>query len=410
MMEKGTPETRQNRTCVGLFAGIGGIEAGLAKAGYHPILLCERDPSAQLVLAKHFPGVPLVGNIRELRSLGKVGIVTAGFPCQDLSQAGKTAGIRGAKSGLINQVFRLLDSSSPPDWLLLENVPFMLHLQGGSAIAHIITQLELRGFHWAYRVVDTRAFGIPQRRRRVLLLASQTLDPRPVLLNQDSERQQSSTDCQAYGFYWTEGNTGLGWARDAVPTLKGGSSLGIPSPPAVWVKGKGLFVPDIRDAERLQGFDADWTLPASDGKALTGIRWKLVGNAVSVPVAKWLGARLGCSEVYGQRDDLKFDVSVRWPFAAWGGPGQRYISLRSEWPVKTKLVSLLTFFSHPLKPLSSAATEGFLSRARASRLHFETGFLEGVARHLASARPKKRTVKRRYAESRAAKGVFRTCK
>jgi DNA (cytosine-5)-methyltransferase 1 len=409
-MDEGTPRNSQKYATVGLFAGIGGIETGLARAGHHAILLCERDSGAQLVLAKHFPKVSIVGNIRQLRTLGNAGIVCAGFPCQDLSQAGKTAGISGTKSRLINEVFRLLDASSPPQWLLLENVPFMLHLRGGSAISHIITQLERRGFRWAYRVVDARAFGIPQRRRRVLLLASQTLDPRPVLLNQIAGEQQFSSDCQACGFYWTEGNTGLGWARDAVPTLKGGSGLGIPSPPAVWIKGKGLFVPDIRDAERLQGFDADWTLPATNGKALTGIRWKLVGNAVSVPVAEWLGNRLSCNETYEPRDDVKFDDTARWPFAAWGESGQRYVSTCGEWPVKITYADLLSFLTHPLKPLSAAATKGFLSRAQASRLRFEDGFLEGVAEHLVSGRPKNRMAKRRYAASHPPKGVVRARK
>ena len=96
------------------------------------------------------------------------------------------------------------------------------------------------------------------------------------------------------GFYWTEGLRGLGWAVDAVPTLKGGSTIGIPSPPAIWNSGDGsITTPDIRDAERLQGFDADWTLPALDvGGVRRGHRWKLVGNAVSVPVARWVGDRL----------------------------------------------------------------------------------------------------------------------
>jgi DNA (cytosine-5)-methyltransferase 1 len=101
----------------------------------------------------------------------------------------------------------------------------------------------------------------------------------------------------ACGFYWTEGLRGLGWAVDAVPTLKGGSSVGIPSPPGVWRRGVGdgpaIITPDVRDAERLQGFAAGWTEPAvEDPRRRNGPRWKLVGNAVSVPVARWLGDRL----------------------------------------------------------------------------------------------------------------------
>ena len=89
-------------------------------------------------------------------------------------------------------------------------------------------------------------------------------------------------DDSVCGFYWTEGLRGLGWAIDAVPTLKGGSTLGIPSPPAIWIQGQRTSPtnPDIRDAERLQGFPSDWTEVARENGG-RGARWKLVGNAVS---------------------------------------------------------------------------------------------------------------------------------
>ena len=82
--------------------------------------------------------MPNEGDIRELRALPKnVDLVTAGFPCQDLSQAGKTAGIDGHRSSLVGQVFRLLDDQ-PVSWVLLENVSFMLHLDGGRAIEGLV--------------------------------------------------------------------------------------------------------------------------------------------------------------------------------------------------------------------------------------------------------------------------------
>jgi DNA (cytosine-5)-methyltransferase 1 len=87
----------------------------------------------------------------------------------------------------MGHVFRLLDGApARPRWLLLENVSFMLQLDRGEAMRWLTSALEERGYTWAYRVVDTRSFGLPQRRQRVLLLASQTEDPRPVLLNQDA--------------------------------------------------------------------------------------------------------------------------------------------------------------------------------------------------------------------------------
>ena len=109
------------------------------------------------------------------------------------------------------------------------DVPFMLRLDKGRAIRRITHQLSHLGWHWAYRTLDTMAFGLPQRRRRVFLIASRTEDPRPVLLQGDaretSVEQHAGTAC---GFYWTEGHRGLGWAIDAIPPLKGGSGLAIP--------------------------------------------------------------------------------------------------------------------------------------------------------------------------------------
>src|SRR5215468_453878 len=113
----------------GLFAGVGGIELGLHRAGHTSELLCEIDEGARAVLAARFPGVDLHGDVRELRDLPPIDLVAAGFPCQDLSQAGRTAGISGANSGLVGEVFRLLDGmKGGPRWLLLENVPNMLKL------------------------------------------------------------------------------------------------------------------------------------------------------------------------------------------------------------------------------------------------------------------------------------------
>ena len=179
-------------------------------------MLCEFDPGAAGVLTKRFPHAKLATDVRELKALGDVDLVTAGFPCQDLSQAGRTAGIRGQNSGLVGHVFRLLDARKRgPKWLLLENVSFMLQLDRGRGMRFLVDALEERGFSWAYRVVDTQAFGLPQRRQRVLLVASRTEDPRTVLFaDHAAPTVRSSTERLLCGFYWTEGLRGLGWAED----------------------------------------------------------------------------------------------------------------------------------------------------------------------------------------------------
>jgi len=366
----------------GLFAGVGGLEYGLHRAGHETVLLCENDPAAVAVLSARFPGTPLHEDVCTLAALPReTTLVVAGFPCQDLSQAGMTAGIAGSRSGLVGEVFRLIKDHRTP-WLLLENVPFMLQLGGGRAMDVITMTLEEYGYRWAYRIVDARSFGLPQRRRRVYLAASLTGDPRPVLFADEAgHRNEPGLNGRrvACGFYWTEGVRGLGWAVDAIPTLKGGSTVGIPSAPAILLPNGDVVMPEIRDAERLQGFPSNWTKPA-EGVARSGMRWKLVGNAVSVPAAAWLGRRL-----VNPGSVLGFPLSrvkgTHWPGAAWNVGEGRIAVGASEWPVRRKYVSLMQFLRYSPKMLSIKATRGFLERTERSSLRFPKGFLEALRAH-----------------------------
>lgn len=373
-------------SAVGLFAGIGGIERGLARVGIEPQLLCEVDPGAIAVLRRRMPDVPVDQDIRALRSIPRVDLVAAGFPCQDLSQAGRTAGIRGERSGLVDHVFRLISPPrTAPTWLMLENVPFMLQLDRGRAMRHLTAKLESMGYLWAYRVVDNRAFGLPQRRLRVIMLASRTADPRDVLFADNAApRPPTDPDLHACGFYWTEGTRGLGWAVDAVPTLKGGSTIGIASPPAIRLaETRALVTPSVEDAERLQGFPAGWTAPAvEDAHARAGHRWKLVGNAVSVPMAQWVGRRLTDPGGFDDTVQKPLTEACPWPMAAWGYNGAVYEVDVSQWPVRRPYRHLESFVRRPA-PLSWRATAGFLKRAESGRLRFVDGFLDDVRAHLA---------------------------
>ena len=331
-------------------------------------------------------------DVRELKNLGDADLVVGGFPCQDLSQAGRTAGIKGSNSGLVGHVFRLLDAKRRcPKWLLLENVSFMLQLDRGRGMRFLVDELERRNFAWAYRVVDTRAFGLPQRRQRVILLASKAEDPCGVLFADDATPIEAKRDKGTWcGFSWTEGLRGLGWAVDAVPTLKGGSTLGIPSPPAIWSPRRGsIGTPEIRDVERLQGFDPDWTLPALEAEGVRrGHRWKLVGNAVSVPVAEWVGSRLaqpGQFDSARRGDEIRPGVS--WPKAAHGRKGEPPVSVNvSLWPVNMPRQHLADFIQFPMAPLSLRAAAGFKSRLDMSSLRYPAEFGHAIMRYVERAK------------------------
>jgi DNA (cytosine-5)-methyltransferase 1 len=377
-----TERSTQRHVVAGLFAGIGGLEKGLAASGHHTELLCEIDPLARAVLAARFPGIRVHDDICTLESLPRrVDLLAGGFPCQDLSQAGRTAGITGARSGLVAEVFRLL-SVRPVKNVLLENVPFMLQLAGGHAMEVILRSFEDLGYRWAYRVVDARSFGLPQRRQRVFFLAMLEGDPRDVLFADDAGVPEvvDYGEPIAFGFYWTEGTKGLGWAANAVPTLKGGSTVGVPSPPAVWLPSGEIVTIGLRDAERLQGFPADWTLPA-ESVGRRSMRWKLVGNAVSVPVTKWLGRRLARPGCFQERNVMPLFPGGRWPTVAWNVGEGRFTTELSMWPVRREAKILHEFITET-EPLSPRATAGFLSRTRKSSLRFAPGFLEAVRRHL----------------------------
>jgi DNA (cytosine-5)-methyltransferase 1 len=367
---------------VGLFAGIGGVELGLHRAGHMPLLHCEIEPAAAAVLRDKFPDVPVHGDVRTLRKLPRgTALVAGGFPCQDLSQAGKTRGIDGKNSGLVNEVFRLLATGDVPH-VLLENVSFILALNRGHAMRHVTGELERLGYRWAYRVMDSRAFGLPQRRQRMYLLASRVLEPFEQLMHgNETPDEPHDWRGRACGFYWTEGVRGLGWAVDAVPTLKGGSTIGIASPPAIWLPDGRIVTPDIRDAERLQGFVTDWTL-AAEKIVRPGFRWKLVGNAVSVPAAEWIGRRLTAGAAPVEMRVESFDPETKWPTAAFGGPGQTPLGVAiSMWPVRAVRPALVDFLGHATKPLSLRATEGFTARLKSSSLRHPPEFMRALLRH-----------------------------
>ncbi len=202
-------ENRREATCVSLFSGIGGLDHGLHRAGFRHLLLCESDPWRRSVLAARFPGVPIADDVRGvcqgaegarpggLRALGgsehvaysgrgwsrpengHVDLVAGGSPCQDLSVAGQRRGlVDGDRSSLFFEMARVIDAVRPR-WVLWENVPGAFSSQGGRDFGAVLGTLADLGYGLGWRTLDSRFFGVPQRRRRVFVVgALADRDPR----------------------------------------------------------------------------------------------------------------------------------------------------------------------------------------------------------------------------------------
>jgi DNA (cytosine-5)-methyltransferase 1 len=135
-------------TAVSLFAGVGGFDLALERSGVKVVASVEIDQKASAILAKQFPNSKLFNDIKgvtgeQLINAGfdpRNGIITGGFPCQDLSMAGKRAGLGGARSGLFWEICRLLDETKAQNFIL-ENVPGLLSSNQGKDMATVLEAL-----------------------------------------------------------------------------------------------------------------------------------------------------------------------------------------------------------------------------------------------------------------------------
>jgi DNA (cytosine-5)-methyltransferase 1 len=167
-----------------LFSGVGGFDMGLENAGMETVFQCEWDKHANSILHRHWPDVPKWDDVSTLT--GKdilanapvVDVVAWGSPCQDLSVAGKRAGLEGGRSGLFHEGIRIIKelqeetNGQYPRISIWENVVGALNSNGGADFGIILNEMAEAGalaIEWA--VLDAQYFGIPQRRRRVFVIA-----------------------------------------------------------------------------------------------------------------------------------------------------------------------------------------------------------------------------------------------
>ena len=156
-----------------LFSGIGGFSLGLERAGMETVAFCEFDEHAQKVLRKHWPDVPIHSDIRELDAKqyrGTVDVVTGGFPCQDLSSAGKQAGFSGERSSLYREMLRII-SECMPRYAIFENVTGLLTGNSGRWFGQFLYDLAQIGFDAEWHCVEAAYVGAPHRRDRVWVIA-----------------------------------------------------------------------------------------------------------------------------------------------------------------------------------------------------------------------------------------------
>lgn len=155
-----------------LFAGIGGFDLGWHRCGMRCLWQVEINEHCRTVLSNHFPDVPKIKDVRDVMRSVKIvrpDWLCGGFPCQDLSVAGKRAGLDGARSGLWFEFKRIIGELLPSG-VCIENVPGLLSSAGGRDFAVIISGLVEMGYGVAWRILDAQWFGVTQRRRRVFIV------------------------------------------------------------------------------------------------------------------------------------------------------------------------------------------------------------------------------------------------
>lgn len=372
-----------------LFSGIGGFDLGFERAGIETIWQVENYSKAVGVLERHYPNTKRYGDITNVESVGRPDIITAGFPCQDLSVAGKRAGLAGERSGLFWEVIRITRKVLPT-WILLENVSGLFSSNDGRDMGIILSALGELGYGVAWRRFNSRYFGVPQRRPRVFIVGHfGAVCPGEILFEPESLSGNIEAGEETGENYQTgslaardRGGGGLGtdfdvdgglvlaYAIRANPSRScdkgdGGVNQTLvavarESGPGYWMgdnisgpiraegenrlsrashliahclKGRGCdagedgtgrgtplvtaeLTPTLREAfrtgnfdgvadkvgvrrltprecERLQGFPDDWTRWDSEGNEIADTpRYKMLGNAVTVPVAEWIGRRI----------------------------------------------------------------------------------------------------------------------
>jgi len=311
------------KTYGSLFAGVGGIDLGLDSAELQCKFQVEIDENCQQTLSHHWPNVPKYTDIKTVSGydLPPVDMITFGSPCQDLSTAGKRAGLEGERSGLFYEAVRIIKemrdktNGQYPKISIWENVVGALSSNGGADFGQVLYEMDEAGAcfsEWA--VLDARYFGVPQRRRRVYLISvydptiasrcpSKILSVNEInrgnskkIFKQWQKNTQKTINSPAGNNeeeHLTVDIVGPLQARD----YKGVGNQYVQENKLV-VELTSSLVPNIRrltplEYERLMGWPDNHTLNRADGKTnADSTRYKMCGNGVASPVIKWIANQI----------------------------------------------------------------------------------------------------------------------
>ena len=152
-----------------LFSGIGGFSLGLGRAGMRTVAFCEIEPYCQAVLRQHWPNIPVFPDVTKLNGSdigAAVDVISGGFPCQDVSIAGKGLGLAGERSGLWKDFARIIGEVRPR-YVILENVSALLY----RGLGDVLGDLAQIGYDGEWRCIPASKTGLPHRRDRLWIVA-----------------------------------------------------------------------------------------------------------------------------------------------------------------------------------------------------------------------------------------------
>ena len=309
MTEKASRAVSSPLRVASFFAGIGGFDLGFEKAGLKTVWQCELKPFCSTILEEHWPAIGRKQDIQEVKpdEIAEAEIWTAGFPCQDVSLArmGPREGLHGSQSGLFFK-FAELVGDRLPRVVVLENVGGLLSSNNGRDFAVVARTLADLGYCVAWRVLDSRYFGVPQSRTRLFLVGSlgEEATAGQILLEPECSGRNPAAGKEngkkpLSPFKEVVGDSQRGYVKKLAHCLYAESARHTGTD---WSRNY-VSYPDegkVRrltplEAERLQGFPDHWTKPIETSlsqQKLDSARYHALGNAVTVPVAKWIGEQI----------------------------------------------------------------------------------------------------------------------